>query len=269
MMSLALAVVMCMTLSVPAFAEEFAAKEYGYTAESLESNAVPVASGSEAANTIKEDMRCLSAFGIPVDKLKASGMENGRMSYTYQITDEVVAHYTIEKGTQGTLILNVTEGKLHNVIQRKPDGTLYIDGEKAFTPSNVSLRMHNADYSSSPYGSRSDYTTYVGMTQNSNVPLSKAITEMTISALCSLIASYMGLPGPFSDLLSDAIMYMVNDAQSHNPGSRSVSYKEYIYNSNKSIGGDMYRQHNVYCYSQTNYAGNSNRGTFYEHSYFS
>ena len=128
--------------------------------------------------------------------------------------------------------------------------------------------MANNEYSLTPFGSSSAYTSYIGQSSNANVGLTKKVISHTISALATIIASYIGMPSAFSSLLNNLANYVIQKGNQNNPTSTSLSYKQTKYERSDSMGGDRYYKYYAVCYPAANYAGGASSQTYYQHYYF-
>lgn len=220
---------------------------------------------SQLVNVIEDDLSDLSYFGIHSDKVKIEDIKNGVISYSYPITDNVTDVYIVTKQADGSIILDITEGNLKDRIIKQADGKTLINGVNYGAEP---LRMSNTDYSKSPFGKVTDYVSYVGTTSNSNVELSKTIISFTITALCTLIGTLLGMPTEFTDLMADLAQQVLHAANEGNPTSKYLSYSQRKYKRVDSMPTDSYFRYIADCYPAANYGGNVSQEIYYQHSYF-
>ena len=66
------------------------------------------------------DLKSLSFLGIQDEKLSISKIDvNDVISYSYQITDDTTDIYQVTQSIDGSVVVDVTEGKLHDQIVNK------------------------------------------------------------------------------------------------------------------------------------------------------
>lgn len=144
---------------------------------------------AQVVEIIETDLKNLSCFGADPDKVEINSIENGVISYSYPITEDVIDVYTVMERSDGTLVLDVTEGQLSDRIEIRPDGKVYVNG---MTYDAEPLRMGNEEYRTTPFGSASAYTKYISADEASNVPLHKKIIESTVTAVVTAIGKKWG-----------------------------------------------------------------------------
>lgn len=233
----------------------------------LEKCGFPDDYASLLALDVEEDLDDLSFLGIENNKIEIADInENGTISYRYSITDSTTDTYKVTKHSDGSVVVDVTEGDLSDQIVRLADGTVLINGINY--GSIIAPQMSNTDYSRSPMGSVANYVTYWGVSSNANVALSKKIVSYTITALCTILANCFGMPSKFANLMADVSKNILRAANEGNPTSTSLSYKQHKYERNDSIGTDRYYRYIAYCYPETNFGGTPSQEIYYQHTYF-
>ena len=219
---------------------------------------------------VREDFSNLSILGIPNEKTKIVVLENRKIAYQYEVVENVIDTFTVDYITNDDVLVTVTEGDLEDTILLSSDGTIFVNGMELPSVPHPIINMANNEYSLTPFGSSSAYTTYtyIGQSSNANVGLTKKVISHTISALATIIASYVGMPSAFSSLLSDLASYVIQKGNQNNPTSTSLSYKQTKYERSDSMGGDRYYKYYAVCYPAANYAGGASSQTYYQHYYF-
>lgn len=228
----------------------------------LENSSFATQQTAQMVKTIETDLKNLACFGADPNKIEINSVKNGKISYNYPITEEVTDVYTVTKSEDGTLILDITEGVLSDRIEIHTDGQIFVNG----ISYGIEPHMSNVDYSLSQIGTGP--FTYVGSSQNPNVPLSKKIVSHTITALANIIGLNLGIPKAFRKLMSNVAQKVVSATNANNPTSESMSFKQSKYQSADSIGTDRYYRYNAICYTSINYGGGVSYETYYQHSYF-
>lgn len=231
----------------------------------LENSSFATQQTAQMVKTIETDLKNLACFGADPDKVEINSIEGGKISYSYPITEEVTDVYTVTEQSDGTLVLDVIEGQLSDRIEIHTDGKIYING---MAYSAGPLRMANEEYQSTPFGSASAYTRYIGADEESNVPLKKKIIDSTVTAIMTALGAKMGIPTKFMGLLSGLASSVISGAYTSAPESTAMSYRRTIYERNDSIGVDSYRQFRVICWTKVNFTGSNYSETYYRHYYF-
>ena len=84
---------------------------------------------SQLVSTVDNDLKSLSFLGIQDEKLSISKIDvNDVISYSYQITDDTTDIYQVTQSIDGSVVVDVTEGKLHDQIVKQADGTVWVNG---------------------------------------------------------------------------------------------------------------------------------------------
>ena len=138
---------------------------------------------------------------------------------------------------------------------------------------NGVTRMRTAEYSLSPFGSASKYTTYVksfsgnAVSWGTSTAASLVLGTMT-TIICSAFNIGMSVSigasivtGLASSMLSYYRVYGMQDS--------FFSWKFDMYNRSDSMSIDRYTKYTGACFSQKNFQGTRYAHTYYEHSYFS
>ena len=221
---------------------------------------------SQLVSTVDNDLKSLSFLGIQDEKLSISKIDvNDVISYSYQITNDTTDIYQVTQSIDGSVVVDVTEGKLHDQIVKQADGTVWVNGVNY---GAATQRMLNTYYSRTAMGSVASYVKYLGPTSNADVALSKSIVSFTITAFCTILASCYGLPSSFADLMSNLSQRVLSAANAGNPTSKSLSYKQYKYERSDSIGTDRYYRYIADCYPEANFNGSVSQEIYYQHTYF-
>lgn len=168
----------------------------------------------EENSKIKSEIDVLNKFHVDTSKIgRVNVTENGNeYILKYKNADEKVIIKNSD--TENTTII-VTSDKIRNELSFAKDGSITLDGFKVQvsqvekTDTNLVANPMGIIYKSVkslyPYGSltSSDYNTYVGSgTQNIN--LGKAVSAISLTALCTLIGGINPFLGMAASLLSIA-----------------------------------------------------------------
>lgn len=221
---------------------------------------------AQLVDVVEQDLENLSYFGIHSEKVEIENInKNGVISYSYPITNDTTDVYTVMKQSDGSIIVDITEGSLNDKIIKQADGTILINGVNYGIEAT---RMANNEYSHTPFGKVTDYVSYIGTSSNPNVELSQNLVSFTITALCTLLGSLFGIPSNFTDLMADVSQRVLQAANAGNPTSRYLSYSQRKYERVDSIGTDRYYRYIADCYPAANYTGTVSQEIYYQHYYF-
>ena len=125
-------------------------------------------------------------------------------------------------------------------------------------------------YKTSPIkGTSSEYTTKVKTIKNASVKTSKAIKNMTISAIAAVIKTALEASVPAKltvTVISTVAKHVKSAAEANAPTSKYLSYSltKYAYKGNTAL--DKYYKYTGNYYPQKNYGGKKCPHTFYEYN---
>ena len=184
------------------------------------------------------------------------------------------------------VVLNITEGNIHNEFKICDDGNMYLDGAKVPTENNKvsdeiadksiltdtedgfrqsSGEVTNWLTTNCPYGKKADYNYKLDTKKDADITLTAAISNLTYSAFMLIISRELGLIGILTGSLTTVFDYI----RTRNPSTRGLSYKATNYAHKK--------YHNTYIKPIRKYAYRSDykwypekkyKGTAYSKTYY-
>lgn len=174
------------------------------------------------------------------------------------------------KNNNENIILDVTSGEKHDVLTIKTNGELILDGCKVefskinFNESDSGIEPYGTIWkgtkSTSPYGSlkASDYNKFL-TSGKQNLSLGKALDQITVTVLCSVLSTATGFVGAAFSLTSFATS-IISALSSVNPKTKYLGCECTTY----TCGPDNYKYISKY-YANTNCTGTYKKITTYEH----
>lgn len=240
------------------------------------------------SNKIESDMNSMASAYLNTDAMSVSSFnEDGTVTYAYAVTDEVISYVTVRDGEDGSVVMDIQEGTRRDVITIDADGAMWVNDLKIeVTAPAVEVSAVGTDsiimplvatqyrYSTSPFlGTSSSYTKYGWAYSNPNVPLGKAIRQMTAAAIGAILATYLapGDAGVMETLVSVSTTIAADirsKAEQTADDSRNLSYKITVYTHPQSNSFDNYLKHSGTYYTQKSYNGSPSAKTFYEYRYY-
>lgn len=242
---------------------------------------------------VQEDISAFISVGIEEQLITSAEIEDDSIKYEIAYPNGVINYATIERNRAGDLVIDYYDAQNHNEVILTNDGDLYVDGslvkfefneyidsqlltQNTFSVENSKngvTRMRTAEYSLSPFGSASKYTTYVksfsgnAVSWGTSTAASLVLGTMT-TIICSAFNIGMSVSigasivtGLASSMLSYYRVYGMQDS--------FFSWKFDMYNRSDSMSIDRYTKYTGACFSQKNFQGTRYAHTYYEHSYFS
>lgn len=207
---------------------------------------------------------------------------DGTIIYEEKFSDSFSSFFHSWKTNDGTLFVHFMEGDLENIVQLKPDGSIYIDGEKTsvedipaiedipVTNENIAPRagVITRTQRTDPLGTGGAAYTGAGHVYNSTklIDFGANLGTLTIGAIVTCIT------GSLSGWLAIASGILTNSALSNtaewlktkNPYYKYASFKD-IRKGHPGDAVNYYFKHTVYAYSERDYGGSSRVvDTYYE-----
>ena len=285
MMSLALALVMCMGLSVPAFAKDtiFESSEIGMS--NILNSSGEKYTQAQIGN-VEHDLESFANVGISPESLSiASVCSDGQFIYEYTYPDEQTsALLTISQDTLQNSTMTINENGTCDILVFSNDGSLYVNGGKVEISQesdmklpNLSsdlLRMGNVEYSTGPFmGQATDYNSNITIVQKAEVSTGGSLLkDLTHMAIVEILAYALGVPefGVLENLLYTMASNLKSAAEINAPDSAYLSYRGNRYeHDTQSMPTNRYYRYAINYYAHRYYSTWVDAAVFYEHNYFS
>lgn len=283
MMSLALALVMCMTLSVPAFAKDTISESSEIGMSNILNNSGEKYTQAQIEN-IEHDLESFANVGICQEKLSiASACSDGQFIYEYP-DEQTVALLTISQDTSQNSTMTINENGICDILVFSNDGSLYVNGGKVeisqqsemkdLNLSSDLLRMGNTEYSTGPFmGQATDYNSNVTIVQKARVGTGGSLLkDLSHMAIVELLTYALGFPevGILENLLYTMASNLKSAAEINAPDSAYLSYSGFrSEHDTQSMPSNRYYKYVISYYAHENYSTWVDRAVFYEHNYFS
>lgn len=206
-------------------------------------------------------------FQISTNDILAINLKEERNLYTVQMGEYENTIEVLEKTSNETRF-KITQGDIQNIWVEKSDGTIILDGNVLELETENEIVPLNSDtyYTKKPiYGKAADYSKYVSSSSKKNIPLSKSISNLTMTVFQAILGEIIG---PVANTIASSIYSFV---KSNDSSTKGLSYKAKIYvhkNANssgyiKSVNAYV-RKYNYTWYSKINYKGKTTKQTAYQ-----
>lgn len=286
LLSLLLALAMCLSLSVPAFAAETPTSAFlsPATLEWIEDNYSTV--NVDLQQQVVNDFESLSSVGIISEFCTPSSIrQDGRIVYTLQLTDTITNQITTYRDAQNQLVVEFYEGDKHDTVIYLNNGNLLVNGclidnqnsvvSVVSASGNVVVqpRARYDDFSLTPWGSASEYTIDAGVYTGSFCPWGvETIANLSIGTvaaiICDAVKASLGLAilitifsTVASNMINYTIIYGMEDAY--------FSWEFAVSERQGSFILEDYYEYDGACWSRRGLKGTEFKHTFYRHNYFS
>lgn len=213
--------------------------------------------------------------------------DDGRILYEVSFQNGIVNQATVERDDDNILTVDYYEGEIHNVVKFLPNGNLLVDGteveitadnnqyEPPLSSKNVlppPLRMSNSEYSLSPWGPESYYSTYRGSYSGDSCSWGvSTLVGLAVGTVATILSSHIS-PGlgfsVYSNLLSGVASSMITHCNIYGMEDAYFSWDFAKFESVASMATDHYYKFTGYCHSRHGGGGTHFPHTFYKHTYF-
>lgn len=200
---------------------------------------------------------------ISIDRIES----DGTIVYEEKFNEDFSSFFTSWKTNDGTLFVHFVEGDLENIVQFKPDGSIYVDGNKVsfeITPDtngNVSpmAGVRTRTQRTDPLGTNG--TAYTGseyvFNSTGKLDIGAFIGSTTISAIVTALSAGLST---WLAVTSGIVTTSVLFATAEWLKSKSDYYNRYasfqdIRRGHPGDAVNYHFRHNVYAYSERNYGG--------------
>lgn len=78
---------------------------------------------------VQEDVEILDTVGLNCEMIDDVEVNDGDIIYTFNYPDEITDEITVDT-INNDVVLNITEGNIHNELRICEDGSMYLDGKK-------------------------------------------------------------------------------------------------------------------------------------------
>lgn len=301
-LSFLLALVMCMHLVVPTLAASPGShlKLDINNAENLAENNLtysPLLSSNTARRATYNDINAdtnlhlqmlndwegLSYIGIyPEICTPTAILSENLIVYNLHLTDTIVNQITTHRNAQNHVVVDFYEGDKHDELIYLDNGNLIVNGCLINNENNivtytqkslVQPRMRNDEFSTSPWGSASEYTKYVGVYSGEKCSWGvTTIVGMSVGAVAAIICTAVkaGLQlSLFASIFSSVAAAMITYSSIYGMDDAYYSWRFEQRERTGSYALDKYYEYDGYCYSQHRQNGEKFKHTFYRHNYFS
>lgn len=263
-LSLLLALAMCLSLSVPAWASVYE-----------ETNLSRLIRENKIVDDTKvfSDVDFLASKNIPSYSLvNISTSNTGQLKYFYQLTEKVLAEITITETAEGKM-LTAKEGSLVNNLLIKKDGSFVLDGNPVVlsnvdtfsTPSSTLLPRYYGDIyytETCPYGYPYEYYNFKEMVKSPTGTFGNAFINLTLTIFTFLLGEIIN---PILGLSVGIISGILTAFQTTAPYSSAASYQDSIMYHRKghqvTTQMAVYR-HNIKMWPVENYGGEEHKDDY-------
>lgn len=272
-LSLTLALALCLSVAVPAFAND---NEEIRISENI---------GADQA-IVEEDLTVLRNIGLVGDLNRVSIVgtdSDGNIIYNISFSDTLSSNVTIQQDENGNTQVNINEnGKTNTVVFIGDE--IYVDGSKVSfgtvetyydyedtTPASRAFVPYTY-YSKTPlYGRPSDYSTYLGTTVVRDISVGLKWRNATISVLAIVLETACianSIPCPSSDILNDIAQLILDAADPTSELDAYISFSRSSYAPATQPAMQIQSKIVGAYYSQANLAGIAQAYTYYEGYYY-
>lgn len=200
---------------------------------------------------------------------------DGTILYEEKFSDDFSSLFYSWKTNDGTLFVQFIEGDLENIVQFKPDGSIYIDGKKTSVQdvfvTNENITPRAGAITRTQKNDPLNGAAYTGPEHVYNstkiIDFGANIATLTISAIVAVITNNIG---GWLAIVTGIVTSATLQATADWLKSKSPYYNKYasFKDIRKGHPGDVvnyYFKHTVYAYSDRNYGGSSRVvDTYYE-----
>lgn len=190
---------------------------------------------------VQEDVEALDTVGLNCELIDDVKVDDGDVIYTFAYPDEITDEISVDT-INNDVVLNITEGTVHNEFRICEDGSMYLDGEKLqIKNSEVSertidevdlpdfegnLRQSSGEVTNwltttCPYGKKANYTYKLGTAKDPDITFTTAVSNITFSAFMLAMSAALGI----NPALSTGLSYVFSYIRDRNPSTRGLSYK--------------------------------------------
>lgn len=262
-------------------ASDFSSSTKGYVEFKAKDINKYLSKGSDAAkgeniNKINSDLKILGKLGVISEEKQINTITidaNDNISYFVTISNYKNL-ISVDSKSPEVIKITAKQDDISNTITIYNDGRLYVDGKlieaKVATTIDDTVVANSYEYwDSSPWwGSSSDYKYYAFTDQCSNVPLSNAISALTVSAFIAVVGWYFSF-GLGTTLIATFLGGVYTYFNQNAPYTTNVSYIAPCYYMNSGtpyipeLQGFCY-QYRFAFYSSTNYQDYAYSRTYYK-----
>lgn len=286
LLSLLLALAMCLSLSVPAFATEttaFASLSPA-TLEWIEANSTMANVGLQ--QQVVADFENLSSAGIFSDFCTPSSIRSdGKIVYTLQLAENITNQMTTYRDAQNQLVVEFYEGDKHDTIVYLNNGNLLVNGclinnqnsaiSVASSSGDVVIqpRARYDEFSLTPWGSASEYNIDRGVYAGNRCEWGvETIANLLVATVAAIIAAKINPEVGCSiaiAIFTTVASSMISNASIYGMENAYFSWEFARYERQGSYSLDTYYEYTGACYSRPCKQGTTYPHTFYRHNYFS
>lgn len=286
MLSLLLALAMCLSLSVPAWAVEIPTPTSlsPATLEWIEDNSTMA--NIDLRQQVVSDFESLSSVGILSDFCTPYSIRSdGKIVYDLQLTENITNQITTHWDTQNQLVVEFYEDDKHDTVVYLNNGSLLVNGclidnhnsvvSFASSSGNVTIqpRARYDDFSLSPWGSASEYTIDAGVYTGSFCSWGvETIANLSIGAvaaiICDAVKAKLGL-AILITIFSTVASNMINYTTIYGMEDAYYSWEFSVHKRQGSFILEDYYEYEGACWSRRNLQGTEFEHTFYRRNYFS
>jgi len=190
---------------------------------------------------LRDDAAVLAELGLPLDSsfVKEVIIKSDKDVIYILEFGEYLNEVSIRSLRSGGSEITVVQDSLTNCITLLKDGTRYLDGNQfGMDVSDFSVEGQQGQSRSTTYwqtypllGVSSDYSFSGGTIYNNNVAWTKAIGQLTLSAVLIILFASLGQLGSFGPAITFATAYY-NFCQASYPWSNAGSYQAPYYYKN-------------------------------------
>lgn len=301
LLSLLLALTMCLSLSVPAFASAPVPQDSSkgvlldtceLTLASLSAETIDWIDSNSAVSYINltqqvvSDFEDLGSAGILSDFCTPHSIRSdGKIVYNLQLTNTITNQVTTHRNTKNQLVVEFYEGNKHDTVVYLGNGSLLVNGclvdnqnttvsvDRLFENTVIQPRARYDEFSLSPWGSASEYTINRGTYKGNLCPWGvETIANLTVGAVAAIICEVVQKGLGFSLVLvvfTTVASAMINSTIIYGMEDAYFSWEFSVSERQGSFILENYYEYDGACYSRRYQDGTEFEHTFYRHNYFS
>jgi hypothetical protein len=265
--SIILCVTMLLTSNIPVFAQvDFELKDELLITRNTIEQLTETSLDNNTYMKIKDEVHFLANAGIDLSNLQDIEVKKDSIVYTYIMNNGIESVIDLKEEKNGDVVFNIRENGKKDEIIITSDGKVFSDKieikvEESENDSVIAQEIQpmSTSYNTMdcPRGSPSDYTTYYTTESNSNVALSKKLSQYTATGLSILLAGLSGTAflASITYAVAYELIYGFGDED-----SMGLSYEATVYSHKDGpYYGTIYRKYDTNWYSETGYEGSITR----------
>jgi len=219
---------------------------------------------------MQDETEILEAIGFYENMIiDATTDKKDNIIYELQLTDDVISEIIVVENLDG-ILLDITEGNLHDELLFDENGDIYIDGYKVELSideepfDNLEPNASDVTWSNSVFSGSTPYkTSYDSSECKADINAGKKINDMTVGVLSTLISKFSVYIGAGASIFSSLASDIKDVVKRLCPDAAYLSYKVYRYSSTVNTSTKSYYKYTGTFWMKTNYTGYSVSNSIY------